>query len=500
MITLIENALNHLDRIAISDNNQNYTYQQLLDASQKIAVTLLEDKKDLNEARIAFIVAPSFEYACIQWGIWRAGGIAVPLCVKYPFDAIKYVIEDVQAEAVVFSYGYRALIEPLFQDFELRRISIEAVMLSVEKEKLRLPQISLDRRGMIIYTSGTTGKPKGVVSTHQNIEAQIKSLVTSWEWTKEDHILNILPLHHVHGIINILSCALWSGACCEFLEKFEVKKVFDVFCRQEVNLFMAVPTIYYRLIHYWKELTATDQQKIAASFKNFRLMVSGSAALPISTLDEWEKISGHTLLERYGMTEMGMAISNPYRGTRKPGHIGVALAGVMIRIADENNHTVVDGISGEIQVKGPNVFKEYWKKPSETEGSFIDGWFKTGDIAVFEKGSYKILGRNSVDIIKSGGYKISTLEIEEVLRKHSAIEDCAVVGIPDEEWGEIIGASLIMTRDQETTTAIKEWLKDKLPGYKIPRKYLIQTDLPRNVMGKVTKKVLQKIFIEDANK
>ncbi|MAZ41295.1 MAG: long-chain fatty acid--CoA ligase [Flammeovirgaceae bacterium] len=500
MITLIENAFNHLDRIAISDNNQNYTYRQLLDASQKIAITLLEDKKDLNEARIAFIVAPSFEYACIQWGIWRAGGIAVPLCVKYPCDAIKYVIEDVQAEAVVFSYGYRALIEPLFQDFELRRISIEAVMLSVEKEKLRLPQISLDRRGMIIYTSGTTGRPKGVVSTHKNIEAQIKSLVTSWEWTKEDHILNILPLHHVHGIINVLSCALWSGACCEFLEKFEAKKVFDVFCRQEVDLFMAVPTIYYRLIHYWKELTAADQQKITASFKDFRLMVSGSAALPISTLDEWEKISGHTLLERYGMTEMGMAISNPYRGNRKPGHIGVALAGVTIRIADENNHTVVDGISGEIQVKGPNVFKEYWGKPYETEGSFIDGWFKTGDIAVFEKGSYKILGRNSVDIIKSGGYKISALEIEEVLRRHPAIEDCAVVGIPDEEWGEIIGASLIMTRDQENTTAIKEWLKDRLSGYKIPRKYLIQTDLPRNVMGKVTKKVLQKIFIEDANK
>lgn len=500
MITLIENAFNHLDRIAISDNNQNYTYQQLLDASQKIAVTLLEDKKDLNEARIAFIVAPSFEYACIQWGIWRAGGIAVPLCVKYRFDAIKYVIEDVQAEAVVFSYGYRALIEPLFQDFELRRISIEAVMLSVEKEKLRLPQISLDRRGMIIYTSGTTGRPKGVVSTHKNIEAQIKSLVTSWEWTKEDHILNILPLHHVHGIINVLSCALWSGACCEFLEKFEAKKVFDVFCRQEVDLFMAVPTIYYRLIHYWKELTAADQQKITASFKDFRLMVSGSAALPISTLEEWEKISGHTLLERYGMTEMGMAISNPYRGNRKPGHIGVALAGVTIRIADENNRTVVDGISGEIQVKGPNVFKEYWGKPYETEGSFIDGWFKTGDIAVFEKGSYKILGRNSVDIIKSGGYKISALEIEEVLRRHPAIEDCAVVGIPDEEWGEIIGASLIMTRDQENTTAIKEWLKDRLSGYKIPRKYLIQTDLPRNVMGKVTKKALQKIFIEDANK
>ena len=236
---------------------------------------------------------------------------------------------------------------------------------------------------------------------------------------------------------------------------------------------------------------------MAPAFKSFRLMVSGSAALPISTLEKWEKISGHTLLERYGMTEMGMAISNPYKGIRKPGHIGVPLAGVMIRIVDENNQTVAQGISGEIQVKGPNVFKEYWGQLEATEESFEDGWFKTGDIAVFENGSYKILGRDSVDIIKSGGYKISALEIEELLRKHPAINDCAVVGIPDEEWGEIIGASLIMTSDQETIGGIKEWLKGKLPGYKIPRKYLIQIDLPRNVMGKVTKKVLQKMFLEN---
>ena len=497
MLTLVENAFNHLSRIAIRNNYRNYTYRQVLMGSEKIAFALLKEKIDLDEARIAFIVRPSFEYVCSQWGIWRAGGIAVPLCLKHPYDSIKYVIEDTQAKALVFSNDYRELIEPLFEEFELQRVSIEAVLASDQEERPKLPQISLDRRGMIIYTSGTTGKPKGVVSTHQNIEAQIKSLVISWEWTKEDHILNVLPLHHVHGIINILSCALWCGACCEFLKRFDAKKVFNVFSKQEVNLFMAVPTIYYQLIHYWEKLSLADQKKMDRAFKSFRLMVSGSAALPISTLEKWEKISGHTLLERYGMTEMGMAISNPYKGIRKPGHIGVPLAGVMIRIVDENNQTVAQGISGEIQVKGPNVFKEYWGQLEATEESFEDGWFKTGDIAVFENGSYKILGRDSVDIIKSGGYKISALEIEEVLRKHPAINDCAVVGIPDEEWGEIIGASLIMTSDQETIGGIKEWLKDKLPGYKIPRKYLIQIDLPRNVMGKVTKKVLQKMFLEN---
>ncbi len=491
MITLIENASNHLDRIAIKSNHTNYTYQQLLDASEQIALRLLNGRKDLEEARIAFIVSPGFEYVSIQWGIWRAGGIAVPLCVKHPYTSIKYVIEDTAAEALVFSKEYAELIQALFDNFELRAIPIE----TIADGKGRLPDIALDRRAMILYTSGTTGKPKGVVSTHQNIEAQILSLVKSWEWNKTDHILNILPLHHVHGIINVLSCALWTGACCAFLPKFDAKNIFDLFCKKEINLFMAVPTIYYKLMNYWKALPEQAQQEISAALKDFRLMVSGSAALPISTLEQWRTISGHTLLERYGMTEMGMAISNPYRGERRPGHIGQPLAGITIRIADENNTPVVAGQSGEVQVKGPNVFKEYWNKPEATKETFIDGWFKTGDIAAFEEGYYRILGRNSVDIIKSGGYKISALEIEEVLRKHPAIKDCGVVGIPDEEWGELIGASLILENGEDIVSGLKDWLKDKLPNYKIPRKYIIQDDLPRNVMGKVTKKELQRIFL-----
>jgi len=259
---------------------------------------------------------------------------------------------------------------------------------------------------------------------------------------------------------------------------------------------MAVPTIYYQLMNHWNELPESEQGQISEALKNFRLMVSGSAALPISTLEKWKAISGHTLLERYGMTEMGMAISNPYRGERRPGHIGQALAGVRIRIADENNIPVAEGQSGEIQVKGPNVFQEYWGKPAATEETFINGWFKTGDVAVYDDGYYRILGRNSVDIIKSGGYKISALEIEEVLRKHPEIKDCGVVGIPDDEWGEIIGASLILENNQnEVLAELKDWLKDKLPKYQIPRRYIIQDDLPRNVMGKVTKKELQQLFI-----
>lgn len=492
MINLTNRAATFKERIAIKSGGQSYTYGQLLGASESVAIKLLNGAADLNGARIAYLVPASFEYAAIQWGIWRAGGIAVPLCEKHPLPSIQYILEDTKASSVVFSQEFESLLEPLFDTTEIRFIPTS----ELKGHQGSLPNVAMERSALILYTSGTTGAPKGVVTTHHNIETQITALTTSWEWQKDDHVLNVLPLHHVHGIINMLGCALWSGACCEFLPKFNPKVIFDTFCKDEVNVFMAVPTIYFKLISHYNELPESEQQKISKHLNGFRLMVSGSAALPVSVLEQWQKISGHTLLERYGMTEMGMAISNPYHGERKPGHIGQPLHGVSIRLADENDSEVETGMQGEIQIKGANVFKEYWNKPKETADTFTaDGWFKSGDIAILDEGSYKILGRNSIDIIKSGGYKISALEIEEVLRTHPKIKDCGVVGIPDDEWGELIGASLILATDDLDIEKLKEWLADKLPGYKTPRKYLVQDDLPRNVMGKVTKNDIKKIFI-----
>lgn len=494
MIRLIQNSNQFSERTSIVSDGQSYTYQQLLATSKNIALSLLDGRKDLEEARIAFLIPPSFHYVSLQWGIWQAGGIAVPLCTKHPLPSIQYVLEDTQAEKIIYAPEFESLLHPLIAKAPIKFLPSN-ILLQTPPPIRTLPDISSNRRAMILYTSGTTGYPKGVVTTHQNIETQITSLTTSWEWEANDHILNILPLHHVHGIINILSCALWSGACCEFLPKFNAAKVLEVFQKGKVNLFMAVPTIYYQLITHWRELPPIKQQKISESLQKFRLMVSGSAALPVSVLEQWRAISGHTLLERYGMTEMGMAISNPYRGERRPGYIGQPLAGVTIRLADENNEAIEDGKSGEIQVKGANIFKEYWQKPEATQATFTSsGWFKTGDIALLEAGYYRILGRNSVDIIKSGGYKISALEIEETLRTHPKIQECAVVGIPNEEWGEIIGASLIIGGETLEVEALKAWLKTKLPSYKIPRLYIFQDDLPRNVMGKVTKKELRKFF------
>lgn len=437
------------------------------------------------------MVRPGYAYVTTQWAIWRAGGIAVPICVSYPPPSIRYVLEDAQVSTIVSDAEFLPVLEPLGEELAIPILPTDATSVTTQP----LPDVPQSGRAMILYTSGTTGKPKGVVSRHSGIEAQISALVQAWEWQRDDHILNILPLHHVHGIINVLSCALWSGACCEFLPAFDVAKIFEVFKRGKVNLFMAVPTIYYKLIAFWEDFPAEEQVQITNRLQDFRLMVSGSAALPVSTLEKWRNISGHTLLERYGMTEMGMAISNPYREVRKPGYIGQALPGVTVRLVDEQGQEVGEGAPGEIQVKGANVFQEYWNRPEATADTFTDdGWFKTGDIAQLEDGSYRILGRNSVDIIKSGGYKISALEIEEVLRKHPLIKDCGVVGIPDDEWGELVVAGLVIAGQSIPFDDLKNWLKERLPGYKLPRKYLTLQDLPRNVMGKVTKNELKKLF------
>ena len=491
MIKLIQRASTFKNRIALVSEGKSLSYEQLLQTSQNIAGNLLAGKTDLEEARITFLVPPSNHYTAVQWGIWRAGGIAVPLCVLHPLPSIRYVLEDTQAEIVITNKDYIDFLKPLEKELDVSILPLEDFLL---KNTSSLPNILPQRRAMILYTSGTTSKPKGVVTTHANIEAQITTLVNAWEWEKDDYILNILPLHHVHGIINVMSCALWTGACCEFLPKFNDQEVWNIIKSGRLSLFMAVPTIYYKLISYWDKATSEEQKELSDAASKLRLMVSGSAALPVPVLEKWREISNQTLLERYGMTEIGMGLSNSYHGERRPGHVGLPLPGVEMRLVDSDNKSVAENEPGEFQIKGPSVFKEYWQKEEATKKAFTaDGWFITGDIAVLNKGLYKILGRDSVDIIKSGGYKISALEIEDVMRKHEDIADCAVVGLPDKEWGEIVSACIVSDRTPDFEE-ISNWLKRQLPSYKIPRKYIIQEELPRNVLGKVTKNELKKMF------
>ena len=306
----------------------------------------------------------------------------------------------------------------------------------------------------------------------------------------------LLPLHHIHGIINILCCGLWAGATVHLFAKFDIPKIMEQVVAGTYNVFMAVPSIYVKLIQYFETIEDAEVKIICDGFRPMRLNISGSAACPVKLFNQWKELTGQILLERYGMTEIGMGISNPYDGERRAGAVGKPLPGVEAALFDEEHNMITDEeIPGEIRIKGDNVFLEYWDNPIATEESFRDGWFCTGDVAVVEDGYYRIMGRSSIDIIKSGGYKLSGLEIEGTLLLHENITEVAVIGVEDETWGESVMAFIALREGANMEYAdLKSWCEGKMSSYKIPKAIRIIDALPRNAMGKVTKPKLKELL------
>jgi malonyl-CoA/methylmalonyl-CoA synthetase len=495
-IRLIERASDHGEAPAVGVDGTVYSFDDVLGASARLGSALLDGAEDLREMRVAFLILAGLEYVAVQWAVWRAGGVAVPLNLAATEPELTYVLTDAEVGLLVATGRLSGRIESLCQELGIRALTVEEALGSDPSQDFVLPEVTPGRRAMILYTSGTTSKPKGVVTTHANIEAQIRSLVEAWGWRADDRIPLFLPLHHVHGIVNVLSCALWSGAQVETFESFQAGAILKRVAEGAFSVFMAVPTIYVKLIQAFESATPAQREEWARGFRSMRLMVSGSAALPASIHRRWTRLTGQKLLERYGMTEIGMGLSNPLNGERRPGAVGLPLPGVGIRLVDEQGSAIEsENEPGEIQVMGPTVFQEYWRKPEVTATSFQDGWFRTGDMAVLENGYFRILGRLSVDIIKSGGEKLSALEIEDTLRQHPAVRECAVVGVEDELWGEAVAAAVMTEGGVDLTLEeLKEWAGGRLSGYKIPKTLRVVQDLPRNAMGKVMKPAVRELF------
>eukprot|EP00054_Salpingoeca_dolichothecata_P016161 m.94354 g.94354 ORF g.94354 m.94354 type:complete len:552 (-) comp21852_c0_seq2:84-1739(-) len=503
------NAQNAADRAAIKsesglsteDCNNNivhtetFSYRRLLDDAHRMANHLRSKfgEADLKERRVAFLSPPTYDYVTLLWGIWLAGGTAVPLCPSHPTAELKYVVEDSDPTFVIAHPQYEAQLKKavptgLFvPDFPLEQTQVSA----------EIPTISADRQALIIYTSGTTGPPKGVVTSHGNIDAQVAALHHAWGWTASDVVYNVLPLHHVHGLVTAVSAALMATATVEMPRHgFDAATTWARFAAGGLSVFTAVPTVYSRLINEFEKQPDDVQQEWSASLPQLRLMVSGSAALPAPIMNRWQEISGHKLLERYGMTELGMVLSNPLHGVRHPGHVGMPLPFVDLKVVSDKQ-----GEPGELRFKGPNVFQEYWRKPDATKESFDDeGYFMSGDVGALneETQSFTLMGRSSVDIIKSAGYKISALDIERVLLAHPDIAECAVVGVPDLDYGERVAAVIVLADGVETISldTVRAHCKVELAAYKAPSVLKIIGAFKRNAMQKINKKELKKIFDE----
>ncbi|KAJ5982921.1 hypothetical protein N7481_005020 [Penicillium waksmanii] len=506
-----QHAKSDPQKIAVVDSvkQQSFTFTQLLEDVAALRKGILEQLgvSDLEERRIAFL-ATGYDYVVTQWATWAAGGIAVPLCTSHPVAELLYVIEDSDPSLVIIHPAFEK-IAPGLREGCSTDIPFMGLDPLSRNEKPSLPSFSpsfpVTRRALMIYTSGTTSRPKGCVTTHENITFQASSLVKAWKYSPSDYLIHVLPLHHIHGIVNGLVASLLSGTTVEMRPKFDPAEIWNRWQdRDSSTMFFAVPTIYSRLNDYFDaNIRGTDKEDAArAGAQALRLIVSGSAALPTPIKAKFAEISGQTLLERYGMTEIGMALSCGLEVEKRiDGSVGWPLPGVEVRLTKDGSTVDAHDEEGMIEIKGGNVFIEYWRKPEATSSEFtLDGWFKTGDVAKRDvTGAYFIQGRASVDIIKSGGYKISALEVERKMLALDTIQEVAVVGLADQEWGQRV-AAVVKFRDGTTPLelpALRSELKQDMAAYKVPTVLKVVSGIERNAMGKINKKILvQKLWPE----
>jgi malonyl-CoA/methylmalonyl-CoA synthetase len=408
--------------------------------------------------------------ACIKLGV-----IFVPINILYRDREITHILTDAEPAAVVSTAEFASPV-PIWNPADLTR---EAAALANERP---LVQIDGDDPAGIIYTSGTTGTSKGAVLTHNNFAANAMNLIACWQISSADRFLLALPLFHVHGLGNGLHCWLITGCRMRLLERFEHQKAAAEFLDFQPTLFFGVPAIYVRLL----DIPIEQAREIGA---RIRLFVSGSAPLPAQIFEEFRALFGHTILERYGMSETIMNISNPYIGERRPGSVGFPLPGVSVRLLDSEGQPVADGETGEVYLKGPNIFPGYWRRDDATRAAFRDGYFRTGDLAIRSAdGYYTLCGRKS-DLIISGGFNIYPREIEEFLQEQDEVAEAAVVGVPDRVRGEAPVAYVVMTCAMEPQ-ALEQRCREKLASFKVPREFIAVERLPRNAMGKIQKHLL----------
>ena len=483
-----------LDGIAVeTDNGLFYSWRDLERASAMIA-NLLDALGLEPGARIAVQVEKSVEAMLLYLATLRAGYVFLPLNTAYQSAEIEYFIGNAEPAVVVCTSRNAAWVEPIANAAGTRHVftlddNRTGTMLDAAarySDKHTVARKGPGDLAAILYTSGTTGRSKGAMLTHGNLLSNAEVLKDYWGWTPGDVLVHTLPIFHVHGLFVALHGALLNGSKMLWFSKFDPKRI--VAKLPEATVFMGVPTLYVRLL--------AEPGLTREAVRNMRLFVAGSAPLLIETFDEWRERTGHTILERYGMSETVMLTSNPYKagqGERRGGTVGFALPGVQLRVRDESGQGCATDEIGGIEVRGPNVFAGYWRMPEKTKEEFTaDGFFKTGDVGKIDSRGYiTIIGR-SKDLIISGGYNVYPAEIEGYINEMAGVAESAVIGVPHPDFGEV-GVAVVIAKAGAAVDAdaIVAELKSKLANFKIPKRCFVVPELPRNTMGKVQKALLR---------
>ncbi|XXY54168.1 AMP-binding protein [Sorangium sp. So ce269] len=511
-------------RTAVEDERGRTTFAELIERALRVRGALLAPPSaprgadeqasptSLEGERILLLVPPGAAWVSAFLGVILAGGIALPLSGLYPPAELEWLATDAGVRRILVGDELAAVAAPIAHGRAVLRV--EDLERAAPGPESAATDLAADDPALLLYTSGTTGKPKGALLTHRNLAVQTDLLRAAWGFSEQDVLLHALPLHHLHGVVIALTTSLLAGSATKMLPRFDAQRVAAEIARRSATALMAVPTMYQRLFEHVDRGGAPD---FAAGARALRLATSGSAALPVTLAERWRDLTGTIPLERFGMTEIGVGMSNPLDpGARRAGWVGFPLPTVEARITDDAGnasawapggapgeppaqHGGAAVARGELWIRGPSVFKGYLGREEATAAAFQDGWFRTGDVAERSSdGCFRLLGRTSVDILKSGGYKLSALEIEEALREHGAIAEVAVIGVPDEAWGERVVAVVVPAPGREAECAIaplRAWAKERLAPYKVPRESVVVSSLPRNAMGKVVKPELVKAIV-----
>jgi malonyl-CoA/methylmalonyl-CoA synthetase len=473
------------DRLCLRFESEQWAYGRLRERAENFA-TALKASGLLPKERVALFLGNCPEFLVAYLGTHLAGGVVVPVNTQYRKTELRHIFGDAGVRMCLTDANVRPELEGVREDLP----NLETVVEVGEELQDFLGAAPNTYEGglpdgedlaAIAYTSGTTGRSKGAMLLHRNLVANAEAVCTAWRWTADDVLLLALPLFHVHGLMVGAHGTFFAGAGAELHRKFDAATVYDALLDGRVTMFFGVPTMYTRLL---REAALREERP-----RPLRLYVSGSAPLSPQTFDEFERLFGERILERYGMTETVMNLTNPYDGERKPGTVGMPFPGQEARVVDvKSREPLPAGEVGEIEVRGPHVFAGYWKRPDATEESFDeDGWFRTGDLGyVDEEGYFTISGR-AKELIISGGYNVYPREVEEVIEGCPGVSEVAVVGLPDPEYGERVVAAVVRDYPDLSAAKVKEFCRETLASYKKPRDVVFVDALPRNALGKVLK-------------
>ena len=478
------------DELLCTEQDQSYRYSDI-DARSAQLARLLTDLGASPGERVSVQVEKSPESLCLYLACLRAGLVFHPLNMGYKRGELEYFLGNAEPVIVICDARNEDIIRPITNaagiDHLLTLNADGGGTLSDNANPLRPEFATLHRDAddlaALLYSSGTTGVPKGIMLTHSNLLRNTEALVEAWGFTEADRLLHALPIFHVHGLFVAIGCVLLSGGSMRWLPAYDAKQVIKYL--PECTVLMGVPTYYTRLL--------AEDSFTANVAENVRLFVSGSAPLLEETFVEFEKRTGQQILERYGMTETNMNTSNPLHGLRKPGTVGPPLPGVEARVCDDDGNVLEIGETGNLQIRGPNVFVGYWKMPEKTAEDFTsDGYFNTGDKGTIDSDGYVSIVGRAKDVVITGGLNVYPKEVELFIDDLPGVKESAVIGVPHADFGEAVVAAVVLVEgDQLNEGDIINAAKENLANFKVPKRVVFIDELPRNSMAKVQKNILR---------